>query len=336
MKIRINKLFIKCIIFVVLFLLLTNVILNLLHVWEIRQSQACLMQIENTGDTVGNNEGLTYYNDKWYEKNESIETVLIIGIDKFSNEQYEESYNNFQQADFIMLLIINHDKNVCSLIQLNRDTMTEIQALGTRGEQAGTFVGQLALAHTYGSGGKDSCENTVDAVSNLLYGINIDHYLSLTMDAVETINDLVGGVTVTVLDDFSDMQADLIKGNTVTLEGEDTLAYLRTRKGLEDSSNLHRMERQRQYLTALKDNIYTCVTDDSDFILNMMVQISPNMVSDCTANELSYLYEALYNYKVEEISTLEGKEILGDKYIEYYVDEDYLRNEVIKLFYTLK
>ena len=44
------------------------------------------------------------------------------------------------------------------------------------------MTGQLALAHTYGSGEEDSCENTVLAVENLLYGVGIDHYVSLTMD----------------------------------------------------------------------------------------------------------------------------------------------------------
>ena len=81
--------------------------------------------------------------------------------------------------------------------------MTQIRILGVTGEPAGTFTGQLALAHTYGSGEEDSCENTVLAVSNLLYGMEIDHYVSLTMDGVALLNDLVGGVTVEVLDDFS-------------------------------------------------------------------------------------------------------------------------------------
>ena len=34
------------------------------------------------------------------------------------------------------------------ILQLNRDTMTEITRLGVFGDEAGTFTGQLALAHT--------------------------------------------------------------------------------------------------------------------------------------------------------------------------------------------
>ena len=37
---------------------------------------------------------------------------------------------------------------------------------------------------------------------NFLMDVKIDHYISLTMDSVAVMNDLVGGVEVTVLDDF--------------------------------------------------------------------------------------------------------------------------------------
>ena len=99
-----------------------------------------------------------------------------------SRGETPEGYVNNQQADFLLLLVMDKQHETCTPIQLNRDTMTQIQILGVTGEPAGTFTGQLALAHTYGSGEEDSCENTVLAVENLLYGMEIDHYVSLTMD----------------------------------------------------------------------------------------------------------------------------------------------------------
>ena len=57
------------------------------------------------------------------------------------------------------------------------------------------------------------------AVSNLLFGIEINHYLSFTMDAVALVNDLVGGVQVEVLDDLTFLDPALRKGETVTLKG---------------------------------------------------------------------------------------------------------------------
>ncbi|MFR8126152.1 MAG: LCP family protein [Acutalibacter sp.] len=154
---------------------------------------------------------ITYYNGTAYARREDLETVLLLGVDKFEGET-PEGYLNNQQADFLLLLVMDKQHETCTPIQLNRDTMTEIQILGVTGEPAGTFTGQLALAHTYGSGEEGSCENTVLAVSNLLYGMEIDHYVSLTMDGVALLNDLVGGVTVEVLDDFSGIDESLVQG----------------------------------------------------------------------------------------------------------------------------
>ena len=117
---------------------------------------------------------ITYYNGTAYARREDLETVLLLGVDKFEGET-PEGYLNNQQADFLLLLVMDKQHETCTPIQLNRDTMTQIQILGVTGEPAGTFAGQLALAHTYGSGEEDSCENTVLAVSNLLYGMEIDH-----------------------------------------------------------------------------------------------------------------------------------------------------------------
>mgnify|MGYP000585160404 FL=1 len=75
------------------------------------------------------------------------------------------------------------------------------------------------------------------------------------MDAVPILNDLLGGVEVTVLDDFSGIDDTLIKGETVTLHGDHALTYVRERYGLEDSSNSTRMVRQRQYMTEPEEMI---------------------------------------------------------------------------------
>lgn len=77
----------------------------------------------------------------------------------------------------------------------------------------------------------------------------------MTMGAVPYINDLVGGVPVTVLDDFSGIDDSLVEGETITLKGEQALHYVRIRGGLEDSSNLNRMKRQQQYLESMAEQI---------------------------------------------------------------------------------
>ena len=275
---------------------------------------------------------ITYYNGTAYARREDLETVLLLGVDKFEGET-PEGYINNQQADFLLLLVMDKQNETCTPIQLNRDTMTQIQILGVTGELAGTFTGQLALAHTYGSGEEDSCENTVLAVENLLYGMEIDHYVSLTMDGVALLNDLVGGVTVEVLDDFSGIDDSLVQGETVTLQGQQALTYVRSRGGLEDSSNLRRMERQRQYLAALQQQLKAAVQQEDGFTLDALLQLNEYMVSDCTVNQLSDLGDSLATYQVSDILTTPGDAQEGEEFMEFTVDEDALQQLVMDVFY---
>ena len=275
---------------------------------------------------------ITYYNGTAYAKKEDLETVLLLGVDKFEGET-PEGYLNNQQADFLLLLVMDKQHETCTPIQLNRDTMTQIQILGVTGEPAGTFTGQLALAHTYGSGEEDSCVNTVLAVENLLYGVGIDHYVSLTMDGVALLNDLVGGVTVEVLDDFSGIDDSLVQGETVTLQGQQALTYVRSRGGLEDSSNLHRMERQRQYLSALQGQLSSKAQSDEGFTLEALLQLNEYLVSDCTVEQLSALGDNLAHYEIGDILTTQGEAQVGEEFMEFTVDETALQQLVLDVFY---
>ena len=275
---------------------------------------------------------ITYYNGTAYAKKEDLETVLLLGVDKFEGET-PEGYLNNQQADFLLLLVMDKQNETCTPIQLNRDTMTQIRILGVTGEPAGTTTGQLALAHTYGSGEEDSCENTALAVSNLLYGMEIDHYVSLTMDGVALLNDLVGGVTVEVLDDFSGIDDSLMQGEIVTLKGQQALTYVRSRGGMEDSSNLHRMERQRQYLAALQQQLKAAVRQEDGFTLDALLQLNEYMVSDCTVDQLSDLGDSLAAYQVSDILTTPGDAQEGEEFMEFTVDEAALQQLVMEVFY---
>lgn len=329
---KIRKGTVKAVTVGLLFLLLVFICLYLVRLWETYNATA--PAVSPTLPVESNDVGLTYYEGAWYAPRRGLDTILLIGVDVLDDTDQIDSYTNNQQGDFLLLLLLNHDDQTFSAIHLNRDTMTEIQILGVTGEPAGTFTGQLALAHTYGDGGTDSCENTVQAVSNLLYGIEIDHYISITMDAVPVLNDMVGGVTVKVMDDFSEIDPELIQGETVTLRSQQALTYVRTRRDLEDSSNLHRMERQRQYMAALLEQVQSLSDEEPKFLSEAVLTLSEYLVSDCTVNQLSDLGTYVQDYQFTGIQTLEGEAVKGEEYMEFYVDEDAVRDIVMELFYA--
>lgn len=276
------------------------------------------------------------YDGEHYELKDNLQTILVMGLDKFADNVNTGAYSNDQQADFLILIVIDRDNKTYDIVHINRDTMTEITRLSVGGQAIGTEVGQIALAHAYGSGGKDSCRNTVLAVSEFLGGITIDNYLSLTMDAVAILNDAVGGVTVTVSDDFSGIDDTLVQGEEITLRGEHALNYVRTRHGLEDSSNVARMARQREYLTALWESVISCINEDDEFIVDTSLELADYMITDCTSAQLERLFGFVNAYETAEIHTIEGESVEGEEFMEFYADEDALLRLVIELFYDIK
>ena len=269
-----------------------------------------------------------YYQGRWYRLRDRVETVLIMGLDKFSERidtVSEGDLLNDLQSDFLMLLVIDPADQSATALQLNRDTMAEIRRLGYGGIRTGLITQQLALSHTYGSGGKDSCRNTVQAVSRLLYDVPLDHYYAVTMDAIPVLNDLVGGVTVHVDDDLTPSDPVLVQGTDVTLHGDQALHFVRSR--------INRMNRQRVYMNALYDQLNTKLRSGERFALTLADTLEEYAVSDLITDELAQLADRLKGYTFKGIETVPGEARMGTRYVEFYPDEDALRETVIRLFF---
>ena len=301
--------------------------LLLLNIWEKRQGVFRVQEVDGSLSETVELDG------KSYVLNGDIETALVIGLDKFDAQTDDTSYINDQQADFLMLLVFDNKRAECTAVQINRDTMTGINILGVAGQKINTVTRQIALAHTYGNGRQVSCRNTADAVSGLLYGVKIDNYLSVTMDAVPVFNDLVSGVTLEVLDDFTGIDDTLVKGETVTLTGDQALRYVRSRYGMEDSTNAHRMKRQQQYVRALYEKTKETASQNEGFIAEATLKLSDYIVSNCTVNKLENLFGKISSYKFNGIRNIEGKSQKGEEFIEFYPDEASLKSMVVELFY---
>lgn len=273
------------------------------------------------------------FDGEYYVPKKGLQTILIMGLDKYERPEASIAYTNTMQSDFLLLAVMDEKAGQCDLLHINRDTMTEIQRLGFGGADTGKFVGQLALAHTYGSGGSDSCLNAVKAVSHFLGGVKIDHYMTLTMDGVGRLNDLVGGVTVTMLEDFSQLDPAMKKGEIVTLRGEQALLYVQTRRGIGDQSNLSRMERQRQYLEAFYRKLMEKNRQVPDFFKSTLLKLDNAFETDCMTSQLEALGQVLEKCEVMPIRTIDGKAVQGEEFMEFYADAAALQETILSLFY---
>lgn len=308
--------------------LLCSIMLLAAYLWEEHQ-EAKAMSAEIAVD----DRGTVFQNGSWYDIKDDMETVLLLGVDKFAGENIQPVHGKYEQADFILLLAVDTEQGSCAAIHLNRDIMTEITQLSDAGREIGSFQGQLALAHTYGGDSRLQCRNTVEAVSRFLYETPIDHYVSFYMDGIPVLNDLAGGVELEILDDLSGVDETLVKGERVLLKGQQALTYVRARRGIEDSSNLRRMKRQQQYLSVLQGNLLQ-KAEEEGFIDTALPALQPYLESDCSVEELLGFIEMLKDCGgVDIYLTIPGKAVEGEKYMEYHADEEALRELVIEVFY---
>ena len=270
-----------------------------------------------------------------YFPRQDITTVLIMGIDRYGVVEDSHSYTNPGAADMNMLLVFDETNQSCTALHINRDTMLEMPVLGIGGKEAGTYFGHLALAHTYGTGLNDSAENTRYAVSDFLYGIRIDYYAAFHMDAIAIMNDAVDGVTVEVTEDFSAVDPTITLGS-VKLMGEQAVNFVRTRKDVGDQLNLSRMERQMEYLEGFADAFKTKREAEPEFLLDAYEALEPYMVTDCSADTIASLFTRYAGFEIQEVLTPEGENRVGEKYMEFHVDEEKLDDLVLSLLYAPK
>lgn len=294
--------------------------------------------IENAGtaqNAAVKQESLTYDGQE-YPMKPHLQTVLLIGTDAL--EAYEEKtegvkpFYNYHQADFLTLVVLDTDNNTAEILQLNRDTMTDVPWLDVLGNYGGTEFKQLCLAYNYGDGGMKSCKNTVSAVSGLLFDAPIDHYIQIPMTAIGALNDLVGGVPVTIEEDLTAIDPAFTEGAAVWLDGVQAEKFVRARMALENDTNLARMKRQRQYLDSFQKRTREAFNSDSEFMVKLLEKLSEFLQSDLTAQQLSDLVTRLDNSEISPIRYAEGELKLGEQYYEFYPAEPSLWDMVKKAY----
>lgn len=263
---------------------------------------------------------------------------LLMGVDKYDNSAEKEGYRNNEQADFIAVVSVNSMDETYSILMLNRDSMVDMPELGVTGETTGTILHQqLALAHTYGVGAEDSCKNTVNVVSSLLHDLKIDHYVELTMDAIATINDMVGGVPVIMPKDYTYLDPEFVLGDKVTLKGEQALTFIRARMKADDGTNIARMERQRTYICSFLDQLAVTEVDDN-FLSEAYNKLNDKdtMLTDCTVQAIKSFMKNIKDYSLLGLYQPEGNAHVGEEFMEFDIDQTSLDTLVTSLYYDEK
>lgn len=287
-------------------------------------------------------ENTVFWNGKTYKRNTYVKAVLCMGVDRDGPMTETTLSGDGGQADGIFLLANDTARGSMKILLIPRDSMTEITKTDTswtetNGAKLGEVVDHLSLSYAYGDGREKSCEYTKQAVSHLLMGLKIDSYMAADLEIIASLNDEVGGVTVTI-PTMGMEQADpeFVFGQTVRLKGEQAERFVRFRDTERDNSAISRMEQQKLYISGFFQAVKEKNRTESNITEHLFEMSQDYMVTDMAKDE--YLKLAINALEGEGLTSASFKMAPGtgtatETYDEYYVDQEALVPILLDLFY---
>ncbi|MFG2620641.1 LCP family protein [Streptomyces sp. NPDC048507] len=189
-----------------------------------------------------------------FKKDQPI-NILVIGTDKRSgegNQGYGDA-DSVGHADTTILFHVSKDRSNATALSIPRDLITDIpvcptktngsvkQIPGTKGSRFNNSLGQ--------EGRDPGC--TMRTVRQLT-GLEVDNFMMVDFNAVKALSTAVGGVPVCVAKDVNDRDSKLnLKAGEHRLQGEQALAFVRTRHAFGNESDLDRIKTQQQFLSSM-------------------------------------------------------------------------------------
>ncbi len=263
-----------------------------------------------------------YLADHNYEITHNLESYLLIGSDGSGNEEGSQDGEEGKKgkdgryhgdlADFLLLMVFDKTDDTYGFLQIDRDTITRVEMPEGGDESLEDTFEQICTARWYGEDPEEGCENTVDAASELLGYFPIDGYYSINMDDIGTLNHAVGGVTVTLEDDFSEKDPEMTKGRTLKLSDEQAEIFVRSRMDIGDGENTSRMRRQRAYMDAYLDAALKKIGENEDFVNDLYKQLQDEAVTDMPGNRVSAVANRMHKGRYLGTFELDGEHKEGD------------------------
>ena len=279
-------------------------------------------------------EGIVTYNNQKYRYNNKIRTYLFMGIDSDEPVQKAKDGISGGQADALFLIVVDNAHDKLSLVSIHRNLMTTVKMYNREGEYTGDAELQICLQHGYGDGERLSCQRTVDCVSNLFYGIPINGYVSLNMGGIGLLNDALGGVEVTVMQDLENTgrNVHLTAGETKVLNGDEAYVYVRSRDVTQFDSASDRLARQEQYLNNMIPAMLKKIRKASSAV-SVYGAAEDYIYSNIDYNRLADEIADMTYDSAEGMREVPGEVVMGEQLEEFYADDDGLYQLILDVFY---
>ncbi|WP_335938432.1 LCP family protein [Streptomyces sp. PTD5-9] len=188
--------------------------------------------------------------------NDAPVNILIIGTDKRTgkgNEGYGDK-GSVGHADTNILFHVSKDRTNATALSIPRDMIVDIPECRTKqpdgSEKAIQGTSNVRFNESLGQEDRDpGC--TMETVKQIT-GLQVDHFMMVDFNAVKELSTAVGGVQVCLAKPVKDKDSHLdLSAGEHRIQGEDALAFVRTRHSFGNESDLDRIKVQQQFIGSM-------------------------------------------------------------------------------------
>lgn len=128
------------------------------------------------------------------------------------------------------------------------------------------------------------------------------------------------------------------KGNTLKLNGEQAVTFIRERDCTIFKSAMDRVERQEQYISSLVSTAKSKLKRNPMIALSILNKLKENdcIYTDISASELMYIAQLAgrTHFSMKDVTTIPGEVKMGEEFEEYHTDSMALKKMILEKFYT--
>jgi LCP family protein required for cell wall assembly len=179
-----------------------------------------------------------------------VQNILILGSQTRNGQGRGFGYDpNTNLSDNLLLVHLNAAHTHATVVSIPRDTMVYEPACKSRfGNYTVAAQPQAIIDGAMNLGGPTCAVATVEHLTQ----IQMDHFVEFDFNSFRTMVDTLGGVEVCLPQAVNDPYSNLhLSAGKHLITGNQALAFVRTRHGVGDGSDLGRIELQQEFFSSL-------------------------------------------------------------------------------------
>ncbi|MDH6575651.1 LCP family protein [Kitasatospora sp. MAP5-34] len=216
--------------------------------------------------------------------------VLVLGSDSRSGANGNlagGATDGTARSDTAMVVHVNQAHTHADVVSIPRDTLVpRPDCVGTDGKPVAGAKSAMFNA-AFEVGGPACAVKTAEALT----GLRMDHFVEIDFSGFAGFIDAIGGVTVTTTVNIDDQDSGLhLQAGTHHLNGTDALAFVRTRHGVGDGSDLGRIELQKQMVKSIMSQVGgSGLTSDPTRLFSVADKLTKSITTDSQLGSVSAL-----------------------------------------------